>query len=248
MAEHHENPYIKISELDQNLSVFDSLRERSGTKNRIINYLQTLLGLTGVFLIFLSFINSSYFFIGALILVARIYWKKNESPENYHIQQAKTLYRKKRYPKAIPHLIKLTEYFPDEPYLKLMLAESYMGKGENDKAFELYHRTIMSDSEGKIDPEVVDKHFVNAMHLAIDKEDWNTTIFLGDKIKATKNQEFHMKLYSHYYQGIAYYHKDEQKQAKHHFKKVFEMDSEFKNIVKVLEGLKKKEEIEHLFK
>ena len=247
MAKHPENPYIKISELDQNLSVFDTLRQRSGTNNRVINFLQTLLGLTGVFLIFLSFLNSSYFFIGALILVARVSWKKKESPENYHIQQGKTLYRKKRYPKAIPHLQKLREYFPDEPYLTLMLAESYMKNGDKEKAFELYQETLMNDQEGKIDPEVVDKHFVNAMHLAVDRRDWNIVITFGDKIKGIKNQEFHMKLYSHYYQGIAYYFKNEYKQAKHHFNKVFDLDSEFKYIIKVLEGIKKKEAIEHLF-
>jgi tetratricopeptide (TPR) repeat protein len=247
MAETHDNPYIKISDLDQNLDVFDSLRNKSGTKNRLINILQILTGLTGVFLIFLSFTNSSYFFIGALILAVRVYWKKSESPENYNIEQAKILYRKKRYTKAIPHLIKLIEYFSDEPYLKLMLAESYMRIGEKDKAFDLYNRTIMNDNENKIDPQVVDKHFVNAMHLAINKKDWDTTITLGDKIKQTKEQEFHMKLYSHHYQGIAYYHRKDLINAKYHFKKVFEMDSEFKKIREILKGIKNQEEIDHLF-
>lgn len=246
MEKNNENPYIEISDLDQNLEVFDGLREKAGTKNRIINALQTLLGLSGIILIFLSFINSSYFFVGALLIVARVYWKKSESPENYHIQQARTLYRKKKYEKSIPHFNQLMKFFPDEPYLKLMKAESLMRIGERNNAFELYKKTLISESEHKIDTEKADKHYVNTMNLAADHADWQTIIILGRITEKIKNREFHMRLYSHYYLGMAFYHTESLKDAKYHFNKVFQLNSEFKNVKKVLKGLNKGENIDEL--
>ncbi len=241
MKKQFDNPYLQLSEPKTSLDFLSKIEQEKSS----LYPLQSLLGVVGVILIFLSFRNPMYFFIGAALLFLRVFWRKKSDPLLSALQQSKLYYRKKRFNKCLSSLDRLIEEYPNNHGLKLIQGECYLHMNRLDEAYDLYKKGFEFSRESFLE-ESSHKHMVYLLFLIVHFRDFEFGKEVVDFYRVKDNSEFFIALWSHYYLGIIYYHNQEPQKSLKHFKKVYSLNSDFKNIDKVLKKVKQKESIEFL--
>lgn len=241
MKKQFDNPYLQLSEPKSSLDFLNNIDE----KRSYFYPLQSLLGVLGVILIFLSFREPLYFFIGATFLFLRIFWRRKSDPLLSALQQSKLYYRKKRFDKCLSSLDRLLEEYPHNHGLKLIQGECSLHMNRLDEAYEIYANAFQESRESFLE-ESSHKHMVYLLFLIVHFRDFQFGEQVSQFYQVTENSSFFIALWSNYYLGIIHYYNDSPQKSLKHFKKVYNLNSDFKNIPKVLKKLKQKESIENL--
>ncbi|NBG89604.1 tetratricopeptide repeat protein [Isachenkonia alkalipeptolytica] len=241
MKKQFDNPYLQLSEPKSSLDFLSNLEERKSS----FYPLQSLLGVLGVILIFLSFRDPLYFFIGAGLLFLRVFWRKKSDPLLSALQQSKLYYRKKRFDKCLASLDRLIEEYPNNHGLKLIQGECYLHMNRLDEAYNVY-KNAFEQSPESFSSETSQKHMVYLLFLIVHFRDFQLGERVAEFYRVKNNSEFFIVLWSNYYLGIIHYFNEDQQRALKHFKKVYNLNSDFKNIPELLKKVKQQENIETL--
>ena len=241
MKKQFDNPYLQVSEPKSSLDFLSKIEQEKSS----FYPLQSLLGVVGVILIFLSFRNPIYFFVGAAFLFLRVFWRKNTDPLLSALQQSKLYYRKKRFDKCLSSLDHLIQEYPENHGLKLIQGECYLHMNRLDEAYEIYKYGFVHSRESFLD-ESSQKHMVYLLFLVVHFRDFAFGKEIAEFYQVKKNSEYFIALWCNYYLGIINYQNGDPQKSLKHFKKVYSLNSDFKNITRVLERVKKQESIDSL--
>ncbi len=241
MKKQFDNPYLQVSEPKSSLDFLSTIEQKKSS----FYPLQSLLGVVGVMLIFLSFQMPVYFFIGAVFLFLRVFWRKKSDPLLSALQQSKLYYRKKRFNKCLASLDRLIEEYPTNYGLKLIKGECYLHMNRLGEAYEIYKYGFENSKESFLD-ESSQKHMVYLLFLIVHFRDFEFGKQVAAFYRVNEKAEFFIILWSHYYLGIIYYYNEMPDKSIKHLKKVFNLNSDFKSIPKVLKKVKQRESIESL--
>lgn len=241
MSKQFDNPYLQLSEPKSSLDFLSSIEEKRSS----FYPLQSLLGLLGVILIFLSFQSPVYFFIGATFLFIRIFWRRKSDPLLSALQQCKLYYRKKRFHKCLSSLDRLIEEYPDNHGLKLIQGECYLHMNRLDEAYEIYKKNFQHAPESFLE-ETSQKHMVYLLFLVVHFRDFQIGRQISEFYKFKGNPEFFIDLWSNYYLGIIHYYNERYEQSLKNLKRVYNLNSDFKKIPEVLTKVKQRKSIENL--
>lgn len=239
MKKEFNNPHLQVSAPKSSLEFLSAIEE----KRSFLYPIQSLLGVLGVILIFLSFQNPTYFFIGSVLLFLRVYWRKKSDPLLSALQQSKLYYRKKRFKKCLTSLDRLIEEYPNNYGLKLIQGECLLHMNRLDEAYEIYKKAYIHSKESYFD-EFAEKHVVYLLFLVVHFKDFKLGQDIAETYKAKQTSEYFIVLWTNYYLGIIQYYNNETKKSLKHFKKVYDLNSDFKNIPTVMKKVKQEESIE----
>lgn len=242
-----KNPYIKVAVREDDINVLNSIYiERSKFYS-----LQSIIGVLGVLLIFLSYKNLNYIFIGFILLLIRFKWRKKTDRAAYLLNHTKTLYKRKKYKDILPYIIELSDIYPDNRDLQIIKAECFLYNKEYEEAFLLYKKYILDVilNKGDEDAQNVlqkESHVNNLLYLLIIKEEFENTLAIEKILKNRKGDDFFSIIWRNYYMGILTYKIGEMKSAKKYFQNVYKMDSRFDDIEEVIKRVTNNESIEEL--
>ncbi len=239
MKNQFDNPYLQVSAPKSSLEFLSTIEHKKSS----FYPLQSLLGVLGVALIFLSFQNSNYFFLGSIFLFIRVYWRKKSDPLLSSLQQSKLYYRKKRFSKCLKSLEHLVKEYPNNHGLKLIQGECLLHMNRLDEAYTIYKDTFKVSKESFLE-EPSEKHIVYLLFLVVHFQDFELGLEVAEAYKVKQTSEYFIVLWTNYYLGIIQYYNNDPKKSLKHFKKVYSLNSDFKNISMVLKKLKQQERIE----
>lgn len=100
--------------------------------------IQAVLGILGIFLLFLSFKVPVSFFAGAILLFIRHQWRMKTDEHAISHRKAITALKRKKYAECIQMLDKITSKDSDTSYFSLVKASCYLELEDTEAAYQLY--------------------------------------------------------------------------------------------------------------
>ncbi len=167
-------------------------------------YLQSLLGVIGILLIFITF-KYSYAFIGGIACIyGKGYWRKITDPALHHYKNAYKHFRTKKYRQCVEELDKTLKTPEISRDLMLVQAECLLELEDFDGAYTIYSKYFMLKNPDTLASKEYIPAIMNAALLCVEKGDYRLLIQLAEALPDETLDKVEYKTWKHYFRATAF--------------------------------------------